>query len=81
MNNPKNNISINTSLIRVLQLLCRCIKENIKPKLQGYITNSLSLDLFNILEITAQKIANQINKETFSQNIINFSHFLLDFKK
>ena len=72
LNNPKNNISINTSLIRVLQLLCRCIKENIKSKLQGYITNSLSLDLFNILEITAQKIANQINKETFSQNIINF---------
>ena len=72
MNSPKNNISINTSLISVLLLLCRCIKENIKSKIHGYISNSLSLDLFNIIEITAQKIANQINKETFSQNIINF---------
>ena len=68
--NSKHNL--NTSLIRVLQLLCRCIKENIKSKIQGYITNSLSLDLFNIMEITTQKIANQIDKERFNQSIRNF---------
>ena len=70
--NSQNKIFINTSLIRVLQLLCRCIKENIKSKIEGYIPNSLAIDLFNIMEITAQKIANQINKGKFIQNIINF---------
>ena len=71
-NHDVNYNNNNTSLIRVIQLFCRCIKENIKSKIQGYITDSLSLDLFNIMEITTQKIANQIDKKRFNQSIINF---------
>ena len=70
--NTQNKIFKNTSLIRVLQLFCRCIKENIKSKMQGYIDKSLSLDLFNIMEITKSKIANAIDTEKYSQIITNF---------
>ena len=71
-NNSQYKIFKNTSLIRILQFLCRCIKENLKSIIESYIKNSLSLDLFNILEITKSKIANAIDTEKFSQSITNF---------
>ncbi len=63
----------NTSLIRTIQCLCRCVKENIKSQLQNNINNSISIDIINIMEITALKMANKIDKEKFFQSIKDFS--------
>ena len=71
-NNPQYKHFKNTSLIRVLELLFHCIKEKIDPKIQAFINNCLSLDLFNIMEITKLKIVNEIDKEKYAQIVTNF---------
>ena len=72
--NPK--ISKNTSLIRSIQCLCRCVKEDIRSKLPNKINNSISLDIINIMEITKLKLANKIDKLKFNNSIRDFKNKL-----
>ena len=60
----------NTSLIRVIQCLCRCI--NIEYKTES----NNNLQIVNIMEITTQNISNKIDTETFIQNINAFKQNL-----
>ena len=64
--NNKSSIPKITSLIRVMQCICRCIKENIKSqiniKINGY---SICLDIINIMDITKYRMANQVDQEKF----------------
>ena len=67
-----NTICKNTSLIRALQCLCLCIKENLKSKIK---TNT-NLNIINIMEITSLKISNRIDTVSFVNNINNFRQIL-----
>ena len=73
--NDQNNNKVfkNTSLVRVIQCICRCIKDNIKSKIKS---NNNNLDIVNIMEITTLKISNKINTEKFIQNINDFKQNL-----
>ena len=65
-----NNRSFkNTSLIRVMQCLCRCIKEDLKSKIKS---NNNNLNIVNLMEITTLKISNKVDTETYIQNINAF---------
>ena len=81
----KPTIFKNTSLIRSIQCLCRCVKENIKSKLPNNVNNSISLDIINIMEITKLKLSNKIDKLHFIQSIKDFktklSSKIEEFKK
>lgn len=70
--NNINKVYKNTSLIRTMQCLCRCIKENIKSKIKNNINNTISLDIFNIMEISKLKMANKFDKEKFIQSFKDF---------
>jgi serine/threonine protein kinase len=81
----KPTIFKNTSLIRSIQCLCRCVKENIKSKLPNNVNNSISLDIINIMEITKLKLSDKIDKLHFIQSIKDFrtklSSKIEEFKK
>lgn len=77
LNNNQKALKI-TSLIRVIQFICRCIKENIKEKINTEIKGMISSDIIRIMEITKYNMERRIDKEKF---LISFEAFKSDLSK
>ena len=74
--NNNNNTPKITSLIRVIQCLCRCIKENIKNQINTKINYSICLDIISIMDITKERMANRIDQENFLNKLQDFKRSL-----
>lgn len=72
----QNEIKVykNTSLIRVIQIFCFCLKDRINFEIKTKINNCFFFDLMNIMNIAEMKAQNKIDRDKFIKFIKDFKY-------